>query len=336
VVPLDSVDYSAISSVGSKAAGIAELYRVSEVGTYCDPSSVPLFVPPDAFAVPFAHYVDHFKASGAEDLLAALEQDPQFRADPATHADGLAQLRNLILSHPVDPELLSQVRGEVQARFGTDKVRFRSSSNTEDLPTFNGAGLHTSTSADVAGSSSTVEDALRTVWASLWNTRAYDERDFGHVDQSQAAMGVLVHHQWKEEAQGVAISRNALHATRDSQYYINAQVGEASVTNPAPGVTSDEIVYTPPPRQPKADYQARSSLSRGHDVLSFAEIQKLGCALESIHLHFQPIVDPKQMNRLYAMQIEWKLIGPARQLLVKQARPYNFGNLDAPTDCREF
>jgi hypothetical protein len=335
VVPLDGVDYTAISSVGSKAAGIAELYRVSEVGPYC-PTSVAFFVPPSAFAVPFAHYVDHFKDSGAEDLLAQLEQDPQFRADPATHADGLAQLRQLILTHPVDPDLVAQVQSEVEARFGTDRVRFRSSSNTEDLPTFNGAGLHTSTSADIAGSSSTVEDALRTVWSSLWNTRAYDEREFGHVDQSLAAMGVLVHHQWDEQAQGVAISRNALHATRDSQYYINAQVGEASVTNPAPGVTSDEIVYTPPPRQPKADYQARSSLSRGNDVLSFSEIQNLGCALESIHLHFQPFVDPEHVNRLYAMQIEWKLIGPARQLLVKQARPYNFGTLDAPADCREF
>lgn len=336
VVSLDSVDYSAISSVGSKAAGIAELYRVSELGAFCPTSPLPLFVPPQAFAVPFAHYADHFTASGAEALLAALEQDPQFRADPATHADGLAQVRDLILKHPVDADLVKELKSTLTDRFGRLKVRFRSSSNTEDLSTFNGAGLHTSTSADIAGSSSTVEDALRTVWASLWNTRAYDEREFGHVDQSRAAMGVLVHEAWKEQAQGVAISRNALHATRDSQYYINAQIGEASVTNPAPGVTSDEIVYTPPPRTPKADYQARSSLSRGRDVLSFAEIHNLGCALESIHLHFRPLLDPNSMNRLYAMQIEWKLIGPERRLLVKQARPYNFGTLDAPTDCREF
>ena len=149
-------------------------------------------------------------------------------------------------------------------------------------------------------------------------------------------MAVLVHQAWQETAQGVAISRNALHATRESEYYINAQIGEASVTNPAPGTTSDEIVYTPPPRRSKADYQARSSLSRGSDVLSFAEIQNLGCALESIHLHFRPLLDPEQTNRLFAMQIEWKLIGPERRLLVKQARPYNFGTIDAPTDCREF
>ncbi|RYZ03985.1 MAG: hypothetical protein EOO73_25340 [Myxococcales bacterium] len=336
LVPLTSVDYSAIPSIGSKAAGIAELYRVRVVGPYCPTFTVPLYVPPNAFVIPFAHYAEHFSASGAEALLAELEEDPEFRADPAAHADGLDRVRHLVLDHPVDPELLAELQSYVTEVFGTTKLRLRSSSNTEDLPTFNGAGLHASTSADIEGSSTSLEDGLRDVWASLWNTRAYDEREFGHVQQSQAAMAVLVHEAWKEAAQGVGISRNALHATRDSQYYLNAQVGEASVTNPAPGVTSDEMVYTPPPRQPKVDYQARSSLSRGHDVLTFAEIQGLGCALDSIHRHFRPLIDPSLENSLFAMQIEWKLIGAQRRLLVKQARPYNFGALDAPTDCREF
>jgi hypothetical protein len=337
IVPLDGSDYDIASSAGSKCAGIAELYRVVEVGQYCPTSTLPLFVPPQAFAIPFAHYVQHFEESGAAALLGELEDDPEFRADPATHAAGLAQVRRLILEHRVDEALLAEVTEAVGERFGDARVRFRSSSNTEDLATFNGAGLHGSTSADIDGSSLSVEDALRQVWASLWNTRAYDERAFGNVDQSLAAMAVLVHQAWQSEAaQGVAISRNALHATRDSQYYINAQVGEASVTNPAPGVTSDELVYTPPPRRPKVDYQSRSSLSRGGDVLSFAEIQGLGCALDSIHAHFQPLVDPERENRLYAMQIEWKLIGPQRRLLVKQARPYSFGTLDVPSDCREF
>ena len=336
VVSLDEVDYSSILSVGSKASGIAELYRVRDLPGYCPGSTLPLFVPPGAFAIPFAHYADHFRDSGAEALLAELEADADFRADPQAHVAGLERVRQLILEYPVDRELLRQVSDLVEARFGSLKVRFRSSSNTEDLTTFNGAGLHTSTSADIDGSSATVEDALRTVWSSLWNTRAYDEREFGHVEQSLAMMAALVHQAWQEAAQGVAISRNALHATRDSQYYINAQIGEASVTNPAPGVTSDEIVYTAPPYAPKAEYQARSSLSRGAAVLTFEEIKRLGCALDAIHRHFEPLLDPSHENRLFAMQIEWKLIGPEHRLLVKQARPYNFGDLDAPTDCRSF
>ncbi|WP_437275105.1 PEP/pyruvate-binding domain-containing protein [Sorangium sp. So ce375] len=337
IVPLDAAGYAMADSIGSKAAGMAELYRVSGVGQYCPTDLLPLFVPPAAFAIPFSHYMDHFQASGAAALLAELEKDPEFRADPHAHAEGLAEVRAKMMAHPVDPGVLSQVTGAIEQRFGGDRVRLRSSSNTEDLATFNGAGLHTSTSGDLDAESSSIEDALRTVWSSLWNTRAYDEREFGHVDQARAAMAVLVHQAWQSErAQGVAISRNALDATRDSQFYINAQIGEASVTNPAPGVTSDEIVYTPPPRTIKAEYHTRSSLSRGRDVLSFPEIQRLGCVLESVHNHYRPLVDPKGENHLYAMQIEWKLVGPERRLLVKQARPYSFGTLEAPGDCREY
>jgi hypothetical protein len=335
VVPLDQRSYADSASVGSKAAGVAELFSVNEWPTGC---AAPGFsVPGQAFAVPFAHYVEHFERSGAAALLAQLEADPGFRADPALHAEGLAQVRSKILTEPVEPALLAEVQGALQSRFGNTRVRFRSSSNTEDLATFNGAGLHTSTSVDIEQSDSAAAEGLRLVWSSLWNTRAYDERDFGHVDQSLAAMAVLVHSAFRsEEAQGVAISRNALHATRADEYYLNAQWGEASVTNPAPGVTSDEIVYTPPPREPRVEYRSRSSLTGGKDVLSFQEIQRVGCALGAIHAHFAPLVDPQGANRLFAMQIEFKLIGQDRRLLVKQARPYTFGTLDVPQDCREF
>jgi hypothetical protein len=337
VTPLDSRSYADMPSVGSKAAGLAELYRVQQAADYCPPGSVPLIVPKQAFAIPFAHYVEHFEASGAKALLEELEQDPAFRADPAAHTDGLARVRDKILKYPVEPGLLKDVVAAIKARFGTSAVRLRSSSNTEDLATFNGAGLHTSTSAEVDATGANVENNLRLVWSSLWNTRAYDERDFGNIDQSAAAMGVLVHEAFHSEAaQGVGISRNALHATRSDQYYLNAQIGEASVTNPAPGVTSDEIVYTPPPRTPQAEYKSHSSLTHGQDVLTFPEVRALGCMLGAIHKHFQPLVDPANENRLFAMQIEWKLVAPGRSPLVKQARPYTFGTLEVPQDCREF
>jgi phosphoenolpyruvate synthase/pyruvate phosphate dikinase len=250
---------------------------------------------------------------------------------------GLESVRKKILDAPVEPGLLASVVDAIRSRFGTNTVRLRSSSNTEDLATFNGAGLHTSTSAEVDATGVSVGDSLRIVWSSLWNTRAYDERDFANIEQTAAAMGVLVHGAFQSEAaQGVAISRNALHATRADQYYLNEQIGEASVTNPAPGVTSDEIVYTPPPRTPQADYRVHSSLTAGKDVLTFDEIRGLGCVLGAIHQHFQPLIDPANENRLFAMQIEWKLIKPARLLVVKQARPYTFGSLEVPQDCREF
>jgi hypothetical protein len=40
--------------------------------------------------------------------LAQLQGDPQFVADPMVRADGLEQVRDLVLSHPVDAALLSE------------------------------------------------------------------------------------------------------------------------------------------------------------------------------------------------------------------------------------
>ena len=36
------------------------------------------------------------------------------------------------------------------------------------------------------------------------------------------------------------------------------------------------------------------------------------------------------------MESEFKLVGPQRALILKQARPYSFGAALIPVDCREF
>ena len=50
----------------------------------------------------------------------------------------------------------------------------RSSSNAEDLLGFNGAGLY-DTAGNVVGKHA-LGEAMKKVWASLWNLRAVDER----------------------------------------------------------------------------------------------------------------------------------------------------------------
>jgi hypothetical protein len=92
----------------------------------------------------------------------------------------------------------------------------------EDPQGFTGAGLYTSVSVAVA----------------------YDEREQALVDHSLAAMGELVEPAFtNEHGNGVAISRNVLDPVYGDAYYFNAQTGEASVTNPAPGMTSEKGTY---------------------------------------------------------------------------------------------
>jgi hypothetical protein len=182
---------------------------------------------------------------------------------------------------------------------------------------------------------------MRIVWASLWNPRAYDERRFGGIDETNIAMGVLVHPAYQsEETNGVAVSRNVLDLSRGDVYYFNAQAGEASVTNPAPGVSTEQLTYNWY-RTPLLMYQSESSLLAALDpprasVLSAGEADELACALAAIHEWFQPLLDPEGEDPYFTMETEFKLIGPERQLLIKQARPHTFGSTQSVGDCREL
>ncbi len=327
VQPLPERSIDDIPSIGGKAAQFAELYRV--------PLCAGASVPPSAFAVPVVHSIEHFAASGAAERFAELRADASFEADPLVRGAGLAEIRELIEAHPVQPDLLAEVTQAIAERFPGIRVRFRSSSNVEDLGGFNGAGLYDSTGVDPDELDGGIEDALREIWASLWNLRAYDERAYYHIDQTALGMAVLVHPAYpSERANGVAISRNIFAPSEGHKYYINAQVGEALVTNPAPGVTSDQIVYQPG-RPSDLVYQSRSSLSGGEPVLTAAEVADVACSLRSIHDHYRALLDPDGENTWFAMDIEFKLLGASRQLLIKQARPYSFGT-EPPSDWCDF
>jgi hypothetical protein len=209
------------------------------------------------------------------------------------------------------------------------------------LPGFNGAGLYTSVSAEIGDDSRRVDDALRSVWASLYNARAYDERLYALIDERSVAMGVLVHSAFLDErANGVAVSRNVLDPTRGDIYYLNAQAGEASVTNPAPGVATEQLIYRWG-REPPIVYQSESSLvaavaSPGQPVLGSGEVFDLACALRTVHEVFQPLLDPAGENLWFGMEVEFKFLGPERRLLIKQARPHSFGTPAVVGDCREL
>lgn len=325
VTPLADRSFADLPAIGGKAAQFAELSRIP----LCGPATVPA----GAFAIPVAHYLEHFERSGARAQLESLRQSPTFGSDPVERAAGLEKVRLLIESVPLDPALESEVQAAIQERFAGKSLRFRSSSNVEDLAGFNGAGLYTSEGVDADALAGEVSSAVRQVWASLWNDRAYSERDFYNVDQSAVAMAVLVHEGFpSERANGVAISRNVLEPTRGDVYYMNAQVGEALVTNPAPGVQSDEFTYSPNGHQ-KFVYQQRSSFSPLRPVLNPEEVSLLACSLGAIHEGFRAFLDPEHKNPAFAVDIEFKLMDAERRLVIKQARSFALGKSVPDTWC---
>jgi hypothetical protein len=328
LVKLSKASYGDLPAIGAKAAQLAEL---SDLEIDCD---LPLVTPRSAFAIPVVHYLSHFEASGARALLADLSADPEFQTNPVVRQGALARVRAQIQAHPVDRALLSDVELHVAEKFGQARVRFRSSSNTEDLPQFSGAGLYLSQSGAIGDPKRPIEEAILAVWASLWNSRAYDERAYFNVSQDHVAMGILCHEAFlSERANGVAISRDLTNPVNRTRDYINVQFGEASVTNPAPGISSDMFVHRYWAGDSLDIYNAVSTFMDGVPVLDKGEIDHLHCALRQIHKHLHPIVDPLEENPWYTIEIEFKLIGDERNLMVKQARPYSFGKVEIPDEC---
>lgn len=335
LVDLLQADVLDIPSIGAKAAQLAEVMNLDQSLTQCN-EGAQFSIPEGAFAIPIQHYLQHMQASGAQEFLDSLLADEHFFSDIQFRKLSLQSVRQLVMQHPVEPALLAQVESWVSERFGNKRVRFRSSSNTEDLEEFNGAGLYTSISAELDDPDRRVDDAMRTVWSSLWNARAFEERYFSNVDQSQVGMAVLVHRAFtNERANGVAVARNILSPLRPDQYYINSQAGEASVTNPAPGVVTEQLIYQWPPRTPTLTYHSYSNLLDNQPVISAAETRALACAMSAIQYHFKNLLDPFDQNRWFTMESEFKLLGEERELLIKQARPYKLPVLDIPNDCRE-
>src|SRR6185503_4815647 len=102
-------------------------------------------------------------------------------------------------------------------------VFVRSSTNSEDLPGFNGAGLY-DTVPNVVGRDN-LGTALKTVWASLWNLRAVEERTAFGIDHRQVYAAVMVQIGVNASAAGVLVSTNLWDRSDDAGFTINAKFG---------------------------------------------------------------------------------------------------------------
>jgi hypothetical protein len=284
---------------------------------------------PDAFGVPVYYYHQFMEDNGFYARVEAMLEDPMFQDDPATRDQQLAALRADMIAAPVDPTFKALLMGKLHDEYPNMRMRMRSSTNAEDLEGFTGAGLYTSVSADVNDVEEVFTD-LREVWSSVWYFRAFEERSYRSIDHLAVAMALLVHPAFPaEEANGVALTANPYDTSGlEPGLYINVQEGEASVVQPAQGVSTDQFIYfIDQPGQPVV-FIARSNLvPAGTSVLTNAQIQELGAGLVEIREFFRSTYGPppEDPSRWYAMDVEFKFEAPAGEapaLWVKQARPH--------------
>jgi hypothetical protein len=310
IADIDGIGHADVETYGAKAANLGELRKL-----------LPAGVVPDGYAIPFGYY-DTFMSDGdLYQVARRIVDDPALRGDAAARDEALARLRKKIRRSEPSPEIAAAIT-ELQSRFvAGSSIRCRSSTNNEDLPGFNGAGLYDSfTHRPDEGN---LVKTVRQVWASLWNLRAFDERDFHRIDHFAAAMGVLVHPNLDDElANGVAVTKNPYDPNWPG-FYINVQVGESLVTNPDPDAIPDELLISRigPHGEEETQYIRHSSLTNdGAPVMTAAQLADLTSALSTIQQHFR-IVYEAHDDPAFAMDVEFK-VALGGGLVIKQARPW--------------
>jgi pyruvate,water dikinase len=307
-----------IRAYGAKAAGYSVIAKTEGVPTR------------KAFAIPATYYLQFMQANGFFARIDALMADPTFRDQPAVRDAKLRDLRTDILKAPVDAAFSALLKAKLQSDYPGETMRFRSSTNAEDLDGFPCAGCYDSHTGDPVAWDDDLLMAVKKTWATVWKYRTFEERSYHSIDHKKVGMALLVHHNFPmEEANGVAVTSNPFdQAGLEPGFYVNVQYGgDAEVVKPPAGVTSDEFLYQfSYPGQPIIFLSHSSLIPAGMTVLTREQTYQLGMALDAIHKRFSPAYGPEAGNKgWYAMDIEFKFDGDPGEtpkLYVKQARPY--------------
>ena len=289
-----------------------------------------------AFAIPVLYYYQFMEENGFFARARAFRDDPAFVSTQAVRDMKLAQMRADILAAPINAEFQALLKAKLDADFPGKSMRFRSSTNAEDLDGFPCAGCYDSHTGDpndreyMGNQMAACLDAIRKTWATVWSFRTYEERQLHSIDHTGVAMALLVHTNFPdEEANGVAVTNNIFDLTNNTPgFYVNVQRGgEFEVVHPPPGVTSDSFLYQFGFQGMPVIYYTHSNVvGPGQTVLSERQIFDLGHALDIIHTRFSSAYQ-KCPTCWYGMDVEFKYDdeanpGTTPTLYIKQARPY--------------
>lgn len=312
--PLGKMRATDAKIYGAKAANLGEIVA----------SRVAVNVP-DGFGIPFSWYVEHVKAHGIDKEIDAMLADPRF-AQPEWRKAELERIRERIRQAPLAKKRLEAAWKRVRGQLKGKGVFVRSSTNAEDLEGWSGAGLY-----DTVPNVKTKEalgDAIKVVWASLWNLRAVEERDLFGIDHRGCYPGVLVQIGVNATAAGVLITRNLYDPDDRTSYTINAKRGLG--LRVVSGTTiPEQIIFD------TANYGTKI-ISRSDDPTMLVFDEATGGVKEvpndnrevilseerayALSMAVERIVPVFGWSSRYPLDVEWVLEG--EKVWIVQARPY--------------
>jgi hypothetical protein len=310
ILPLGEIEFGMSTAFGAKCSNVATMR------TFGFPDGTI----PDGFGIPFYYYDEFMQFNNFYEEAQVMIDNPTFQTDINFRNDRLRDFRDDIKDAPMPQWMLDDLQAMHDDFPEGTAVRCRSSTNNEDLPGFSGAGLYTSKTQHL--DEGHIKKSIKQVYASMWNFRAYEERDFSRVDHFIAAMGVLCHPNFQEEkSNGVGISLDPIYETEDT-YYLNTQVGESLITNPDPNSVPEEILLYQDPTQGGGYLVLRLSnlVEPGELVMDQVYLDQMRDFLTVIHDEFAELYGVTGAEG-FGMDIEYKVTAQD-QLVIKQARPW--------------
>ena len=312
LAPLTEQRAASVTAYGAKSANLGEMTHARLGGARI----------PAGWTIPFAHYAEFLRDNKIDLFLRTALRDERFRKDTAHRRERLTQIRELVKRGTLSRELRRDLLERFTAEQRTRGVFVRSSSNTEDLPNFNGAGLYDSV-PNVREHIALI-DAIKTVWASLWKYEAFETRERAGVDHLKTMMAVLVQEGVNAESSGVMITVDPFNDANRDSVYINAKRGLGMRVVEGKRV-AEQILYHP--RTRRVDVLTRSAED------SLLEFDEAGGVRESPIKGTRVVLTDDVVRRLAFtasaikrhfggadQDIEWAIMGD--ELFIVQSRPY--------------
>ena len=323
----DSKDTLSLPNIGAKAANYAILQNL-----------LPAQVVKPGFALSFAHYQKITAEPATNALIQTLLNNKPTLSPEEINAQ-LKQIRKSIRDNTPDraiADAIKAVRTVITQLPNVPRIRLRSSTNSEDLPTFNGAGLYESQGFNVEDSDEKLREKLLRVMSSLWLERAFWERELFGIDHRKVGMSVLINPAFSDEyGNGVVIGSQE---TPGFRTWVNAQKGEASVTNPLDDELPESFTFFGNAIA-RVQVQSRSNIAsiflsdtaeRVRSELS-AQLLQLKQITHRLYDHFVAKQRDLDDRRKYGIDLEYKLMEENGHiaLYVKQSRLLNLDH-EAP------
>lgn len=301
---------------GSKSANLGEMMNDRIAGV----------IVPDGFTVPFYWYKKFMKDNGLDRKIAELMDNNEFVHNPRVRRQKLEEFRAAIQAGKFDPKLRAEIIRKWRTQLRGRPVFVRSSSNSEDLPNFSGAGLYSSV-ANVRTPAALIA-AVKTVWGSLWKFAAYEARVRNYVSQNDVYMSALIQTGINMNKGGVMITRDPFNKEGIDEVYISAVCGHNSRVVDNTGIPEQLLydartelvkVMTLSQQENALTFDPRGDLKETADRCANAQKRVLTDA-EARNLARAAIKIREAFGGEQPQDIEWGVMNG--RLYVVQARPY--------------